>query len=112
MQTETLNGPLVQHIEDSQREKSVVPFKAVYALVDLITALPNKDTPPASDYNGCIVKSLAEENGFQALRTPEEFAIFAAMKDLNVGPRTAHYGWRLYRRYRITGAFDSDVINY
>ena len=92
--------------------KSSAPFKAVYALIDLITALPDRDDPPASDHDFCIVKSLAEENGFRVLRTPEEYAIFAAMKDLRVGPRTAHYGWRLYRRYRTTGTFDAAAINY
>lgn len=107
-----LDNSMMPLVQSSQSRKSSVPFKAVYALVDLITALPDRDAPPASDHNFCIVQSLAEENGFRVLRTPEEFAISAAMKDLKVGPRTAHYGWRLYKRYRTTGTFDAGAINY
>ena len=112
MRLKVLNDPQMAQIEEFSIGKPSIPFKAVYALVDLITALPDRDTPPASDHNFCIVKSLAEENGFRILRTPEEFAIFRAMKDLKVGPRTAHYGWRLYKRYRTTGIFDAGAINY
>lgn len=89
-----------------------VTFKAVQALIDHIQALPDRDVPPASDHNFCIVKSLAEENGFLEYRAPEEFAVSDALKGLKVGPRTAHYGWRLYKRYRSTGAWDAGAINY
>lgn len=87
-----------------------VAFKVVQRLVDHIQALPDRDGAPTSDFD--FVKSLAEENGFQEYRFPEEFAISAAMKDLDVGPRTAHYAWRLYKRYRSTGDWDAGAINY
>ena len=89
-----------------------VKFKAVKRLIDHIQALPDRDFPPASDHNFCIVKSLAAENGFRTFKAPEEFAIFRAMRDLRVGPRTAHYGWRLYKRYRATGDWDAAAISY
>ena len=86
--------------------------KVVETLIRSIKALPDRDFPPASDLQDCIVKSLAEENGFSALKAPEEFAIFEAMKNLRVGPRTAHYGWRLYKRYRTTGDWDAGAVSY
>lgn len=89
-----------------------IKFKAVQALIDHIQSLPDRDVPPASDHSFCIVKSLAEENGFTEYRAPEELAISKAMKKLRVGPRTAHYGWRLYKRYRSTGDWDTGAINY
>jgi len=89
-----------------------VTFKAVQTLIDYIQALPDRDFIPATDLNYCIVKSLAEENGFYRLTAPEERAILRAMKNLKVGPRTAHYGWRLYKRYRATGAWDPAAISY
>ena len=89
-----------------------ITFKAVQALIDHIQSLPDRDSPPASDHTFCIVKSLAEENGFTEYRVPEELAISNAMKELRVGPRTAHYGWRLYKRYRSTGSWDAGAINY
>ena len=89
-----------------------VTFKVVEALIEHIKALPNRDFLPASDHEFCIVKSLAEENGFNGYRASEEFAVSEAMKNLNVGPRTAHYGWRLYKRYRSTGDWDVAAISY
>ena len=87
-------------------------FKAVEKLISHITALPDRDFLPASDIQHCIVKSLAEENGFRVFNAPEEFAVSEAMKTLRVGPRTAHYGWRLYKRYRSTGDWDAAAISY
>ena len=87
-------------------------FKAVEKLISHISALPDRDFVPASDIEHCIVKSLAEENGFQAFKAPEELAVSEAMKSLKVGPRTAHYGWRLYKRYRSTGDWDAAAISY
>jgi len=89
-----------------------ITLKAVEKLISHIKALPERDSLPATDLKICIVKSLAEENGFEALKAPEEFAIFQAMKNLKVGPRTAHYGWRLYKRYRSTGDWDAASISY
>ena len=86
--------------------------KVVETLIRSIKALPDRDFPPASDIDYCIVTSLAEENGFSAFKAPEEFAIFEAMKNLRAGPRTAHYGWRLYKRYRTTGDWDVSAVSY
>jgi len=97
---------------DLNRSDDPIKFKAVNRLIDHIQALPNRDFPPASDHDFCIVKSLAAENGFRTLKAPEEFAISKAMRDLRVGPRTAHYGWRLYKRYRSTGDWDAAAISY
>jgi len=88
------------------------PFAAVRKLIAHIQDLPDRDFPPTSDLDFCIVKSLGEENGFHQLAAPEERAIWAAMKKLKAGPRTAHYGWRLYKRYRSTGAWDAAAISY
>lgn len=89
-----------------------ITFKAVEKLISYIRALPDRDFIPASDIEYCIVKSLAEENGFGSFNAPEEFAVSEAMKSLKVGPRTAHYGWRLYKRYRSTGDWDAAAISY
>lgn len=107
-----LNDFMMPQTQSFPVGKSPASFKAVYSLVDLIMALPDRDAPSASDHNFCIVKSLAEENGFRVLRTPEEHAISAAMQELKVGPRTAHYGWRLYKRYRTTGDWDAGAVSY
>jgi len=88
------------------------PFAVVRKLIEHIQALPERDYPPASDLDFCIVKSLGEENGFYQLAVPEERAILIALKKLKAGPRTAHYGWRLYKRYRSTGAWDASAISY
>lgn len=87
-------------------------FKAVQVLIDHINALPERDVSPVMNNNFCIIKSLAEENGFQDFHLPEERAVSAAMKDLKVGPRTAHYGWRLYKNYRSTGDWNARSVSY
>ena len=87
-------------------------FPAVQRLIKEINALPKRDSSPDEGTAEFIVQSLAHENGFKGLWTPEERAIGAALIQLQLGPRAAHYGWRLYKRYRATACWDVDRIEY
>lgn len=87
-------------------------FPAINKIVDAIKSQPMRDHAlgdVAADY---IVKSMAEENGFYDLLTPEERAFANMLRRLSVGPRAAHYGWRLYARYRQSGNIALDSVNY
>jgi len=59
-----------------------------------------------------IVTSMAEENGFNPLKTDEERAVAGALEHIFCGPRAAHYGWRLYALYRESGQLDPTNISY
>ena len=71
-----------------------------------------RDYAPTDITAKIIVSSLAEENGFFDLWSPEERAVSAALRRLSCGPRAAHYGWRLYRRYRQSGDIAADAVSY
>lgn len=87
-------------------------FPATQKLISIIQDLPDHDTSIDEDTARFVVKSLAFENGFENLWTPEERSVDNALTKLQVGPRTAHYGWRLYKRYRASGGWDVDLIGY
>lgn len=87
-------------------------FPAINKIVEAIKAQPMRDHAlgdVAADY---IVKSMAEENGFANLLTPEERAFAAVLRRLAVGPRAAHYGWRLYAKYRQSGHIAVEAVSY
>ncbi len=87
-------------------------FPAINKIIEAIKAQPMRDHAlgdVAADY---IVKSMAEENGFYNLLTPEERAFANMLRRLAVGPRAAHYGWRLYARYRQSGHIALESVNY
>ena len=87
-------------------------FPAVQKLIAAINALPVRDRSQDAQTAEYVMQSLAHENGFQGLWTPEERAVGSAFITLRLGPRAAHYGWRLYKRYRATGAWDVDRVGY
>ncbi|WP_026942779.1 hypothetical protein [Hellea balneolensis] len=87
-------------------------FPAITKIIEAIKAQPMRDHALgdiAADY---IVKSMAEENGFANLLTPEERAFATMLRRLAVGPRAAHYGWRLYAKYRQSGDIALESVNY
>ena len=87
-------------------------FPIVQKLIQAIEALPQRDYSKDPETAEFVMQSLAHENGFQGLWTPEERAMGSAFITLRLGPRAAHYGWRLYKRYRATGAWDVDRLGY
>lgn len=87
-------------------------FPAVNSIVAAIEAQPSRDHAPNDSKARFIVTSIAEENGFFDLWTPEERAVSAALRRLCCGPRTAHYGWRLYARYRQSGDAGISDVSY
>ncbi len=88
------------------------PFPAAQNIAVQIAALPERDWSLSVQEAGIIVSAMAAENGFAWLWTPEERAVAAILKSLFSGPRTAHYGWRLYARYRDRGVVDTDGVGY
>lgn len=87
-------------------------FPAVAKIVAAIEAQPSRDYAPIEAQVEFIVLSVAEENGFLDLWTPEERAVCTALQRLSCGPRSAHYGWRLYARYRQGGDVDVRDVSY
>lgn len=87
-------------------------FPVVNKIAEAIEAQPVRDHAQNDNQARQIVTSLAEENGFFNLWTPEERAVAAALRRLRCGPRAAYYGWRLYRRYRQSGDITQDAVSY
>jgi len=87
-------------------------YPVVNKLVAIIDELPNRDRANSLQASRYAVHALAEEAGFYRLRTPEEKAIASALEDIFCGPRSAHYGWRLYARYRQCGQLNPLNITY
>ena len=87
-------------------------FPAVNDIIAAIEAQPSRDYAPSDTKVGFIVTSIAEENGFHDLWTPEERAVCAALQRLSCGPRSAHYGWRLYAHYRQSGDLGLGHVSY
>jgi len=92
------------------------PKKEAFPVITKIINAVNDQTPAERPYGNIlvydVVKSMAEENGFNAFRTAEERELAAALRSLSCGPRAAHYAWRLYRRYRQSGDIALDAISY
>ena len=91
---------------------AMIKFPVVTKIVEAIKAQPLRDRAMGEVAAAYIVKSMAEENGFPAFQTPEERAVWAALRRLNCGPRSAHYGWRLYKSYRHGGQVDTETVTY
>ena len=91
---------------------AMIKFPVVTKIVEAIRAQPLRDRAMGEVAAAYIVKSMAEENGFPAFQTPEERAVSSALQQLSCGPRSAHYGWRLYRRYRQGGDIAVDAVRY
>jgi hypothetical protein len=87
-------------------------FSAVQQLTDIINSLPQRDYAAGMSNSSTIVISLSEENGIIDILQPEPFAIAKSLIELRVGPRTAHYAWRLYRSYRNLGDWGLNRITY
>lgn len=84
----------------------------VAELIDVLEALPERDRARSSFDSRYAVHALAEESGFYHIKTPEEKAVASAMEDIFCGPRSAHYGWRLYACYRQCGQLNPLNITY
>ena len=91
---------------------AMIKFPVVTKIVEAIRAQPLRDRAMGEVAAAYIVKSMAEENGFPAFRTPEERELASKLRDIAVGPRAAYYGWRLYRRYRQSGELTPLAISY
>lgn len=87
-------------------------FPIISQITAAIEARPGRDYAASHIQSRAIAISLAEENGFRNLRSPEERAVSSSLQALLCGPRSAHYGWRLYRRYRQTGTIGVEAISY
>jgi len=87
-------------------------FPVVDKLIAVIRDLPNRDWSKSIFDASYAVSALGREEGFGWTRTPEERAVAAALKRIFCGPRTAHYGWRLYARYRQGGQLNPLNITY
>jgi len=87
-------------------------FPIVNKIAAAIEGQLDRDIAPSDMQARIIVTSLAEENGFFNLWAPEERAVAAALRRLSCGPRSAHYGWRLYSRYRQSGDLGSEGVSY
>ena len=94
------------------RERAQSGFPVVNKLVAILEALPGRDRAKTQYNARYAVHALAEECGFHSLRTPEEKEIASAMERIFCGPRSAHYGWRLYARYRQCGELNPLNITY
>lgn len=112
--THTLSStpPLAPTSPLSSTPKTDNNFPVVSKIAAAIEARPGRDSAASESQARAIVKSLAEENGFHNLWTPEERAIGAALERLSCGPRSAHFGWRLYRRYRQSGTIGVEAVSY
>jgi len=87
-------------------------FPIVNMISAAIEAQTGRDRASSVIQARIVVTSLAEENGFFNLWAPEERAVAAALRRLSCGPRAAHYGWRLYSRYRQTGDLAAEGVSY
>lgn len=87
-------------------------FPVVSQITAAIEERTGRDYAPSHIQARAIVTSLAEENGFLNLWTPEERAVSSSLQALLCGPRSAHYGWRLYRRYRQSGTIGVEAVSY
>ena len=87
-------------------------FPAINKIVEAIRAQPQRDRAPGDIAANYIVRAMAEENGFITLWTAEEKAFAKMLRSLAVGPRAAHYGWRLYAKYRQSGHIAVDAVAY
>lgn len=87
-------------------------FPVVKKLLAAIEALPQRDWSPTVQEAISIVDAMGKEAGFTWLWTPEERAVASALKRVFSGPRTAHYGWRLYTRYRQGGGLIAADVTY
>ena len=93
-------------------KKPTSGFPVVNQISDAIEAQPYRDQALNDTEARIIVTSAAEENGFFDVWTPEGRAVWAALRRLNCGPRSAHYGWRLYKSYRHGGQVDTETVTY
>jgi len=87
-------------------------FPIVNKITAAIEAQIARDYAPSDMQARIIVYSVAEENGFFNIWGPEERALTAALRRLSCGPRSAHYGWRLYARYRQRGELGPEGVRY
>lgn len=87
-------------------------FPVVKKLIAAIRELPNRDWSNTIWAASYAVHSLGSEAGFGDSQTSEERAVASALKQIFCGPRTAHYGWRLYARYRQGGPLNPLNITY
>lgn len=87
-------------------------FPVANKLIAVIRDLPHRDWSNSTLDASYAVSALGKEAGFGWTRTPEERAVASALKQIFCGPRTAHYGWRLYARYRQGGQLNPLNITY
>jgi len=87
-------------------------FPVVDRVIAAIRDLPYRDWSNSIWDASYAVHSLGKEAGFAWIRTSEERAVASALKQIFCGPRTAHYGWRLYARYRQGGLLNPLNITY
>lgn len=93
-------------------ENVKTPYPIVRRLIEAIGNLPNRDWSNTIWDANYAVHALGKEAGFVWIRTSEERAVATALKQIYCGPRTAHYGWRLYARYRKGGLTTPLNISY
>ena len=93
-------------------ETATSRFPVVNELIQAIKNLPIRDWANTVEQTTKAVVYMADENGFKTRTTPEERAVASALKKIFCGPRTAHYGWRLYMRYRQGGRLNPLNITY
>lgn len=87
-------------------------FPVVKKLIVAIRNLPHRDWSNTIWDASYAVHALGTEAGFGRIHTSEERAVASALKQIFCGPRTAHYGWRLYARYRQGGPLNPLNITY
>lgn len=87
-------------------------FPTVDKLIAVIQDLPHRDWSNTIMGASYAVNALGQEAGFDRHKTPEERAVASALKRIFCGPRTAHYAWRLYARYRQGGQLSARNITY
>ena len=87
-------------------------FSVVNRLIAAIRDLPQRDWSGSTLGASYAVNALGQEEGFSGNHTPEERAVATALKRIFCGPRSAHYAWRLYARYKESGQLNPLNITY